>query len=74
MIGRVCHATGMGLPGLGYALDAPTLEEATPTRTLDQPGIGARTKPTIEVDGLVFRDLDADGRLTPYEDWRLPAA
>ena len=45
-----------------------------PARTPDQPAIGARTKPTIEVDGLVFRDLDADGQLTPYEDWRLPAA
>ncbi|MEZ5378500.1 MAG: glycoside hydrolase family 3 N-terminal domain-containing protein [Acidimicrobiales bacterium] len=29
---------------------------------------------TIEVDGMVFRDLDHDGRLAPYEDWRLPTA
>jgi hypothetical protein len=40
----------------------------------DQPSIGARTKPTVDVDGLTFRDLDDDGQLTPYEDWRLPAA
>jgi hypothetical protein len=39
-----------------------------------QPAIGARTKSTIEIDGLTFRDLDADGQLTPDEDWRLPAA
>jgi beta-glucosidase len=30
--------------------------------------------PTIEVDGLVFRDLDHDGVLAPYEDWRLSSA
>ena len=29
---------------------------------------------TIEVDGLIFRDLDHDGVLAPYEDWRLPVA
>lgn len=28
----------------------------------------------IEQDGLTFRDLDHDGVLAPYEDWRLPAA
>lgn len=39
----------------------------------DQPTLGVRTKSTIEVDGLQFRDLDGDGRLAPYEDWRLPA-
>lgn len=27
---------------------------------------------TITVDGLSFRDLDHDGVLAPYEDWRLP--
>ncbi|RIK14198.1 MAG: xylan 1,4-beta-xylosidase [Acidobacteria bacterium] len=39
----------------------------------DQPRLGSRVKPVIEVDGLRFRDLDGDGRLTPYEDWRLSA-
>lgn len=29
---------------------------------------------TLTVDGLTFRDLDHDGVLAPYEDWRLPAA
>ncbi|WP_023638364.1 glycoside hydrolase family 3 protein [Musicola paradisiaca] len=28
----------------------------------------------ISVDGLQFRDLNRDGKLNPYEDWRLPAA
>ncbi|WP_257162033.1 glycoside hydrolase family 3 protein [Corynebacterium cystitidis] len=38
----------------------------TPQRTLS-----ARTKNLITVDGLEFKDLDGDGQLTPYEDWRL---
>jgi beta-glucosidase len=29
--------------------------------------------PTMSSDGLLFRDLDHDGVLAPYEDWRLPA-
>lgn len=39
--------------------------------TLEQPKIASRRKPVIEVDGLNFRDLDGDGRLAPFEDWRL---
>jgi beta-glucosidase len=44
---------------------------------VDQPGalvqadVVARVKPLLTVDGLRFRDLDANGVLTPYEDWRL---
>ncbi|WP_147917476.1 glycoside hydrolase family 3 protein [Ruania zhangjianzhongii] len=41
--------------------------------TPEQPTLGVRTKATIAVDGLHFRDLDGDGQLAPYEDWRLPA-
>ncbi|HZK05251.1 MAG TPA: glycoside hydrolase family 3 N-terminal domain-containing protein [Actinomycetaceae bacterium] len=38
-----------------------------------QVSIGARVKPTIMVDGLTFKDLNGDGELQPYEDWRLNA-
>ena len=37
------------------------------------PAIGYTSAPTLTVDGLLFKDLDRDGALTPYEDWRLPA-
>jgi beta-glucosidase len=40
----------------------------------NQPELGARAKKIIAVNGLRFRDLNANGRLDPYEDWRLPAA
>lgn len=39
------------------------------------PGLGVelenRSKPLLTIDGLTFRDLQADGELAPYEDWRL---
>lgn len=39
-----------------------------------QPELGSTTGRYIEQDGLTFRDLDGDGALSPFEDWRLPAA
>jgi beta-glucosidase len=38
-----------------------------------QASIGARGKPVITVDGLRFKDLNANGALDRYEDWRLDA-
>jgi beta-glucosidase len=38
-----------------------------------QPELGARTKKPITVKGLRFKDLNDNGRLDVYEDWRLPA-
>ena len=38
-----------------------------------QPQIGVRTAAEITIDGLRFKDLNRNGRLDPYEDWRLPA-
>lgn len=35
--------------------------------------LSSRAKAHITVEGLEFRDLDGDGQLAPYEDWRLPA-
>ena len=35
------------------------------------PTIGFSSAPTLEIDGLLFKDLDRNGELTPYEDWRL---
>lgn len=36
----------------------------------DQVALEARIKPIIEVDGLKFKDLNANGKLDVYEDWR----
>lgn len=40
----------------------------------EQVPLSSRVKQIIEVDGLKFRDLDGDGELTPFEDWRLTPA
>ena len=37
-----------------------------------RPNIPARGCEVLEVDGLRFRDLNGNGRLDPYEDWRNP--
>lgn len=38
-----------------------------------QPVLGTRSVKTIEVNGLKFKDLNTNGTLDKYEDWRLPA-
>ena len=38
---------------------------------VQQIDISSRVKPVIVADGLRFRDLNANGVLDPYEDWRL---
>jgi len=50
-----------------------TVGSVTPVKP--QPELGSRSVAVIMADGLQFRDLDRNGTLTPYEDWRLtPAA
>lgn len=39
-----------------------------------QPSLGDDSVPLIHISGLTFKDLNRDGKLTPYEDWRLPAS
>jgi len=41
-------------------------------RSSSSPQVEARVKPLIEVDGKSFRDLNNNGVVDPYEDWRLP--
>ncbi|MGC6327914.1 glycoside hydrolase family 3 protein [Rhizorhabdus sp. FW153] len=38
---------------------------------LAQPRLDSRHAPVIEQDGLRFRDLNRDGQVNPYENWRL---
>lgn len=61
MIGRIGLAFGL-MVACHPALAAPT------------PELGSRTVPVISIDGLRFKDLDRNGLLDAYEDWRLPAA
>lgn len=40
----------------------------------EQPTLSAHEVKTLTLDGLSFKDLNRNGKLDPYEDWRLPAA
>lgn len=37
-----------------------------------QPRLGYRSVKTLTSNGLSFKDLNKNGKLDPYEDWRLP--
>jgi len=39
---------------------------------ISQPEIVAKKTPLLGIDGYVFKDLNKNGMLEPYEDWRLP--
>ncbi|WP_449354501.1 glycoside hydrolase family 3 N-terminal domain-containing protein [Virgibacillus natechei] len=40
----------------------------------DNPDVDTRVKDIIEIDGEEFRDLNDNGKMDPYEDWRLSVA
>lgn len=41
---------------------------------MTQPTIRSKSLETLTLDGHSFRDLNKNGQLDPYEDWRLPVA
>ncbi len=57
------------------ALSALVLTDSLPAfsqgRNLKQPLLGTRSVKLIEVDGFKFKDLNKNGKLDKYEDWRL---
>lgn len=48
-----------------------TIANVLGAQTPAQPALGSRAAPILTVDGLRFRDLNRNGTLDPYEDWRL---
>ncbi|RKS72790.1 beta-glucosidase [Motilibacter peucedani] len=61
-------ALALGAGAAGTLAAAPSSASTTPQAVL-----GARGVPLLHVSGLVFKDLDRNGRLDTYEDWRKPA-
>ena len=54
-----------------FALTFPARSQSkTPTK---QPVLGTRSAKIIQRDGLTFKDLNRNGQLDTYEDWRLSA-
>lgn len=46
-------------------------EDSKTEVNLPQPDLGNRSAKILEIDGLKFKDLNKNGALDPYEDWRL---
>lgn len=63
------HITALALAALLVLSAVPAMAEDAPV----QPELSARVKDIIEVDGYQFKDLNDNGELDPYEDWRLSA-
>jgi beta-glucosidase len=47
-------------------------QQAAAPKPVVQPKVEGRKAPVVTVAGLTFRDLNKNGALDPYEDWRLP--
>lgn len=47
----------------------PAARAATQTN-IQQPVISARVVNVLKIDGLLFKDLNKNGKLDVYEDWR----
>ena len=43
-----------------------------PQNTTQQPVVNARVAPVLQNNGLLFKDLNKNGKLDVYEDWRRP--
>jgi beta-glucosidase len=62
----------LALPVVPVA-QVPAARPAVPPRGASrqvQPALGHRVAPILERDALRFKDLNRDGGLDPYEDWR----
>jgi beta-glucosidase len=47
------------------------LSQSTPKKKITQPVLGHRSAALLTVDGFQFKDLNKNGKLDKYEDWRL---
>lgn len=69
---KTAVAAAASLAGLlvacGGSNESPTV---TVVATAVQPTMTARAKSLMTVDDKQFKDLNANGKLDPYEDWRL---
>jgi beta-glucosidase len=50
---------------------AVTAGAQSTSSTNSQPALGCRIDGLLTVDGLKFKDMNHNGKLDPYEDWRL---
>ncbi len=63
---------GAALTALALLISVMPVALAEETK-LEQPDFGMTSIEIIEQDGYKFKDLNKNGKLDPYEDWRLSA-
>ncbi|MBC2650511.1 glycoside hydrolase family 3 protein [Novosphingobium aerophilum] len=71
---RISGLAFLATLGACSSADGSSINSTTASAPVTQITLGSRHKPIIKVDGLQFRDLDNDGKLAPFEDWRLAPA
>ena len=59
----------LGVMALAFGM----MSFAAAEEPLEQPVLNPHIKSIIEADGYQFIDLNGNGALDPYEDWRLDA-
>ena len=66
-VAALVASTVVLIPSLGHAQGAKASRP-------NQPLVVSRSSNIVEQQGLRFKDLNRNGTLDPYEDWRLPPA
>lgn len=70
----IIFATGCADSSDSMSLDASSDKTFNDSIYEKTPEIKVKSKSLIDVEGLVFKDLNGNGTLDPYEDWRLSTA
>jgi len=72
--GVLLSACGGGDGPIAHAVAADSAQAGPGRASDDGVEVVARVKPVLRQRGLRFKDLNGNGRLDPYEDWRLSAS
>lgn len=62
--------SGLAVITIAAVYTVTVLSQSSPAPA--QPELGARVVKILRVDGALFKDLNKNGQLDKYEDWRLP--
>lgn len=62
----------LSLTGVALATGLAGCAVGRGSAAASQPEITARAKPVLTIDGRQFKDLNGNGQLDAFEDWRLP--
>ena len=67
-----CGGGGEGSSTTLERASAVSPDQFTDARGVVQPALGSRSKPILKLGQFSYRDLNSNGKLDQYENWRLP--